>query len=104
MAADEIVESPSRHLTVVRGPVVPGQMPHQDTRPATPLNEAALLTNAKGEPNRVRRRRTTLGPVRICVGAGHACLARGERLIAITWRLDIPMPVDFFASAAVAAG
>jgi hypothetical protein len=28
----------------------------------------------------------------------------GERPIAITWKLETPMPIDFFTAAAVAAG
>ncbi|WP_256840815.1 DUF3427 domain-containing protein [Ornithinimicrobium cryptoxanthini] len=51
LATDEVVAAPGRHLTAVRGPVVPGQVRRVGSRPATPLNEAALLTNAKGEPN-----------------------------------------------------
>ncbi|MCK0112489.1 DUF3427 domain-containing protein [Ornithinimicrobium sp. F0845] len=51
LAADEVVVAPGRHLTVVRGPGVPGQASRVWSRPATPLSEAALLTNAKGEPN-----------------------------------------------------
>ena len=38
-----------------------------------------------------------LGPV-------HYVSHEGERPIAITWRLDHPMPAEFFASATVAAG
>lgn len=51
LSSDEVVVAPGRHLTAVRGPVVPGQNQRPGSRPATPLSEAALLTNAKGEPN-----------------------------------------------------
>nr|WP_272947630.1 DEAD/DEAH box helicase [Ornithinimicrobium murale] len=61
LAADEVVATPSRHLTAVRGPVVPGHAHNKGTRPATPLSEAALLTNAKGEPNLGAELRAELG-------------------------------------------
>lgn len=51
LSAEQVLEHPSRHLTAVRSPVVPGQPHRGGARPATPLSEAALLTNAKGEPN-----------------------------------------------------
>lgn len=51
LAGGEVVVAPGRHLTAVRGPAVPGQLQRVGSRPATPLSEAALLTNAKGEPN-----------------------------------------------------
>jgi hypothetical protein len=38
------------------------------------------------------------------LGPAHYVSHEGERPIAITWRLDQPMPADFFASATVAAG
>lgn len=46
---EAVVPPPSRLLRVVP-PLQPGVTAYGDTRPSTPLSEAALLTNAKGEP------------------------------------------------------
>ncbi|USQ81238.1 DUF3427 domain-containing protein [Ornithinimicrobium faecis] len=51
LTGDGILVAPGRHLTAVRAPIVPGQASRTGLRPSTPLSEAALLTNAKGEPN-----------------------------------------------------
>ncbi|WP_165700047.1 DUF3427 domain-containing protein [Ornithinimicrobium ciconiae] len=51
LSGDEVVVAPGRHLTAVRTTAAPGQPHRVGSRPATPLSEAALLTNAKGEPN-----------------------------------------------------
>lgn len=51
LSSDEVVVAPGRHLTAVRAAAVPGQPHRVASRPATPLSEAALLTNATGEPN-----------------------------------------------------
>ena len=40
----------------------------------------------------------------VFLGPAHYESYEGERPIAITWRLDHPMPADFFAAASVAAG
>ena len=40
----------------------------------------------------------------LCLGQASYVEHRGERPIAITWRLDAPLPNDFFLSASVAAG
>jgi superfamily II DNA or RNA helicase/HKD family nuclease len=45
------VTSPARQLFAVRTPPLAGATAHWDVRPATPLSEAALLTNTRGEPN-----------------------------------------------------
>lgn len=42
---------PLQQLTRLAPPAVPGVTPVTDIRPSTPLAEAALLTNAPGEPN-----------------------------------------------------
>ena len=48
---DPRVTEPVRQLHAVRLPPGPGQITRYDTRPRTPLNDAALLTNAHGEPS-----------------------------------------------------
>lgn len=45
------VTSPVRQLQTVRPAPGPGQVPRLSQRPKTPLNDAALLTNAHGEPS-----------------------------------------------------
>ena len=45
------VTKPASQLLAVRGPAGPGATALEDVRPATPLSEAALLTNTRGEPN-----------------------------------------------------
>lgn len=49
--AGEEVPEPARHLHAVLGEPSPGVATYADVRPATPLSEAALLTNTRGEPN-----------------------------------------------------
>ena len=49
--ADESVATPARELLSVRFPAAPGVATFSDVRPATPLAEAALLTNSRGEPS-----------------------------------------------------
>ncbi|MFK5632954.1 hypothetical protein [Ornithinimicrobium sp. LYQ103] len=48
---DDEVLNPARHLLAVLDTRVPGLPGTTTTRPATPLSDAALLTNARGEPN-----------------------------------------------------
>jgi superfamily II DNA or RNA helicase/HKD family nuclease len=45
------VDHPAAQLLRLVSPPQPGEVPLEDVRPSTPLNEAALLTNTKGEPN-----------------------------------------------------
>ena len=45
------VSDPARQLLRLVEPASPGSVTYADVRPATPLSEAALLTNAKGEPS-----------------------------------------------------
>jgi superfamily II DNA or RNA helicase/HKD family nuclease len=47
----EVVVAPGQELLGLHVPVGPGQPSPAGARPATPLTEAALLTNAQGEPN-----------------------------------------------------
>ncbi len=47
----EQVLDPARQVMAVRTPPAPGVRTYGDVRPATPLAEAALLTNTRGEPN-----------------------------------------------------
>ena len=49
-AGDEVV-SPVSQLTRLTEPMAPGIPGMEHVRPTTPLSEAALLTNTKGEPN-----------------------------------------------------
>ena len=49
-ASDSVTE-PASQLLAVLGPAGPGATALEDVRPATPLSEAALLTNSHGEPN-----------------------------------------------------
>ena len=42
---------PPRQLLSLRTPPGPGVSTYENVRPATPLAEAALLTNTRGEPN-----------------------------------------------------
>jgi superfamily II DNA or RNA helicase/HKD family nuclease len=49
--ADPRVTEPVRQLRAVRQPPGPGQVSRYAARPRTPLNDAALLTNAHGEPS-----------------------------------------------------
>lgn len=51
LSNDEAVVPPAQQLTALNAPVIPGGPARVGARPATPLSEAALLTNAKGEPN-----------------------------------------------------
>ena len=48
---DELVVEPARQLLALRTPPAPGVTSYVSVRPATPLAEAALLTNSRGEPN-----------------------------------------------------
>jgi superfamily II DNA or RNA helicase/HKD family nuclease len=45
------VAAPVGQLQRLSTPVMPGTIAYEDVRPTTPLSEAALLTNARGEPN-----------------------------------------------------
>ncbi len=45
------VAAPARQLMKIVQPPGPGVVTYDDVRPSTPLAEAALLTNAKSEPN-----------------------------------------------------
>jgi superfamily II DNA or RNA helicase/HKD family nuclease len=49
-ASDSVTE-PTSQLLAVLGSAGPGATALKDVRPATPLSEAALLTNSHGEPN-----------------------------------------------------
>ena len=49
--ADDAVSDPARQLHAVLPAPGPGVIAYADVRPATPLSEAALLTNTRGEPN-----------------------------------------------------
>lgn len=46
-----VIDAPARQLTRVYRPAAPGVVDRTGTRPATPLSEVALLTNASGEPS-----------------------------------------------------
>lgn len=48
--ADSVLE-PVQQLQSLRPPLGPGQSPRWSQRPKTPMNDAALLTNAYGEPS-----------------------------------------------------
>jgi superfamily II DNA or RNA helicase/HKD family nuclease len=50
-ASSPRVVDPIRELHAVRRPSAPGLVQRYTTRPKTPLNDAALLTNAHGEPS-----------------------------------------------------
>lgn len=50
-ANDDLLPSPSSQLLAIAEAPAPGQTPRSLSRPATPLSEAALLTNAQGEPS-----------------------------------------------------
>lgn len=50
LSAEGVGAPPSRLLRLA-APAGPGVVPGSDARPATPLTEAALLTNAHGEPS-----------------------------------------------------
>lgn len=50
-ASAEAVVDPAQQLLAVRLSPGPGVITYEDVRPATPLAEAALLTNTRGEPN-----------------------------------------------------
>ena len=49
--ADPSIEDPVRQLRGIRRPPAPGHVLRYTTPPKTPLNDAALLTNAHGEPS-----------------------------------------------------
>ncbi len=49
--ADQGLDGQVRHLTRLARPALPGSVSTSDARPGTPLSEAALLTNARGEPS-----------------------------------------------------
>lgn len=48
---DDAVTTPANQLLRLVTPDRPGLVTHEDVRPSTPLSEAALLTNTKGEPS-----------------------------------------------------
>jgi HKD family nuclease len=48
---DETILPPTRELHAMRGPSGSGSTGRYDRRPATPLNDVALLTNSHGEPS-----------------------------------------------------
>lgn len=50
-AGNERVVPPARQLLRLTPPPAPGVITYPDVRPSTPLADAALLTNAKSEPN-----------------------------------------------------
>jgi superfamily II DNA or RNA helicase len=47
----QLVIDPVEQLQALRAPAGPGQLRRFEQRPRTPLNDAALLTNAHGEPS-----------------------------------------------------
>jgi len=47
----DVVVDPPQQLLALRSPPAPGVTTYAQIRPATPLAEAALLTNTRGEPN-----------------------------------------------------
>lgn len=57
LASEQVVQPPVRHLVSVRSP---GEG-HEHPRPATPLSNAALLTNVNGEPSLGAEIRAELG-------------------------------------------
>lgn len=50
-ASTDFVEAPARQLQRLSPPAGPGITTYDNVRPTTPLREAALLTNTRGEPN-----------------------------------------------------
>ncbi len=48
---DSLPDSQPRQLLALQPPARPGITTYGDTRPSTPLSDAALLTNAHGEPS-----------------------------------------------------
>src|SRR4051794_21896876 len=46
-ASTETVLAPPRQLMIVRTPPAPGVTTYEEVRPATPLSDAALLTNTR---------------------------------------------------------
>lgn len=50
-ATTDAVVDPPRQLRSLRTPPAPGVITYEQVRPSTPLAEAALLTNTRGEPN-----------------------------------------------------
>lgn len=57
---DQLAVSPTQLLSLV-SPAAPGSPARSTSRPATPLSEAALLTNAHGEPSLGHEVRSELG-------------------------------------------
>jgi superfamily II DNA or RNA helicase/HKD family nuclease len=49
--ADSLPDGQPRQLHSMHPPARPGEATYSDARPSTPLSEAALLTNAHGEPS-----------------------------------------------------
>lgn len=49
--ASDTVADPARQLLSILAPAQPGATTYANVRPATPLAEAALLTNTRGEPS-----------------------------------------------------
>lgn len=47
----DLVTSPVEQLHRLTRPSAPGEVDYEHVRPTTPLSEAALLTNSRGEPN-----------------------------------------------------
>ncbi len=50
-SSDERIDRPASQLLSIAAPPQPGAVSLEKVRPCTPLSEAALLTNTKGEPN-----------------------------------------------------
>lgn len=50
-ATADPVAHPPQQLLSIRTPPAPGVTTYENVRPTTPLSEAALLTNTRGEPN-----------------------------------------------------
>jgi superfamily II DNA or RNA helicase/HKD family nuclease len=57
----ELPLTPARQLLSVLNPPGPGNMDYDDVRPSTPLSDAALLTNAAGEPSLAHEIRAEIG-------------------------------------------
>ena len=55
-----LIEPPTRELRALYRPPGPGVLPQYQVRPKTPLKDAALLTNAHGEPTLANELKTEL--------------------------------------------
>lgn len=103
----DLVADGPRQLLAVAEPEAPGVYA---IRPATPLSDTALITNAPDDPNlgfELRRyKNTDIGGAQpwMLLGPVQYVKHEGSKPMAITWELMHELPADVLTYAAIAAG